>query len=251
MEKRYDFPTFQHAMSFASIVAMFAERAKEYPVITINGKSVSFNFDAAASLLKQVEEYVAREKVAEQARKGKEGWGMIQLYTGLGKGKTTAALGQAIRAVSKGKRVAIIYFDKGGDHYAERKIISERFKSEIDFWATGRDRIDTETGKFIFGVTDEDRVEAQRGKKLSIDALVAKKYDLVICDEVNTSVSLGMLELHDALEIIRSKPPEVELVLTGRNCPPELIAEADLATEMRLLKHYFYFGTPAREGLDF
>src|SRR5690349_5055584 len=83
--------------------------------------------------------------------------GLVQLYTGDGKGKTTASLGLALRAVSEGLRVAIVHFDKGGTHYAERRIIGEKFPGQIDLFACGLDRIDPKTNRFRFGVTDEDK----------------------------------------------------------------------------------------------
>lgn len=177
--------------------------------------------------------------------------GLIQVYTGDGKGKTTASLGMAVRAVAQGMSVAIVYFDKGGVHYSERKVLSERFKGEIDFWACGLDRIDPVSGRFRFGVLPEDKAEAERGLEIVRDIFSKGKHGLVILDEINTTVSLGMLSEPDVLVVIKSKPEKTELVLTGRNAPESFREMAELVTEMRLVKHYFYHGTPAREGLDY
>ncbi len=177
--------------------------------------------------------------------------GLIQLYTGNGKGKTTAALGMAIRAVAQGMKVAIVYFDKGGAHYSERKILAERFKGEIDFWATGLDRIDPKTNRFRFGVTPEDKAEAERGLAIVEDLFSKNEYQLVILDEINTTVSLGMLDEANVLQVLKMKPERTELVLTGRNAPESFRKMADLVSEVNLVKHYFYHGVPAREGLDY
>lgn len=191
-----------------------------------------------------------------------ERWGLIQLFTGNGKGKTTAALGTALRAIATGKRVAIVYFDKGGTHYSERRLLAllndpplklrgvEGVMS-IDVVATGLDRIDPKTGRFRFGVTDEDKREGAKGLSVARDFVASGRYDLVVLDEVNTAVSLGIIPHEPVLNLLHKKPAHVEMILTGRNAPPELIEAADLVTEMKLVKHYFYHGEPAREGLDY
>ncbi|OGL73990.1 hypothetical protein A3D73_03945 [Candidatus Uhrbacteria bacterium RIFCSPHIGHO2_02_FULL_60_44] len=177
--------------------------------------------------------------------------GLIQVFTGNGKGKTTAALGTAIRAAGKGMKVAIVYFDKGGTHYSERHVLGSKFAGEIDIVPTGLDRIDPKTNKFRFGVTDEDKAEAERGLAIVRDLLSRRDHQLVILDEINSTVSLGMLNEQDVLTVIKSKPDDVELILTGRDAPASFRDLADLVTEMKLVKHYFYHGVPAREGLDF
>lgn len=176
--------------------------------------------------------------------------GLIQVYTGSGKGKTTAALGLAVRAVGAGLRVAIVYFDKGGGHYSERKVLAERFIGEIDFWVSGLDRIDL-GGKFRFGVLPEDKKEADRGLDIVRHLFGKAEYDLVILDEINSTVALGMLDENDVLEVIRTKPESLELVLTGRNAPNSFREIADLVTVMDADKHYLESGIPAREGLDY
>ena len=177
--------------------------------------------------------------------------GLIQVFTGNGKGKTTAALGTAIRAAGKGMKVAIVYFDKGVTHYSERHVLGSKFAGEIDIVPTGLDRIDPKTNKFRFGVTDEDKAEAERGLAIVRDLLSRRDHQLVILDEINSTVSLGMLNEQDVLTVIKSKPDDVELILTGRDAPASFRDLADLVTEMKLVKHYFYHGVPAREGLDF
>lgn len=174
-------------------------------------------------------------------------FGLIQVFTGDGKGKTTAALGEIMRAAVIGKKVGIIFFDKGGDHYCERKILDEL---GIFYLATGRDRIDPKNGRFDFSIQEVDKTEAERGLR-EARRLCDEKYDLVILDEINSTTSLGMISEEEILRLIESKPENTELILTGRNAPESFIKKAHLVTEMCLQKHYFYNGVKAREGLDF
>ena len=190
------------------------------------------------------------EMQCDERIKGREGYGLIQLIHGHGKGKTTAALGQAIRCAGAGKRVLIVYFDKGGTtHYSERAIIDQI--DAIDYVATGRDRIDPVTGRFDFSIIDVDRTEAARGIASAKEAMASGEYDLVILDEINSTQDLGMLSVDDVLGAIVAKTDSTEVILTGRNPAPEFVALAHLVTEMRLERHYFYSGVPAREGLDY
>jgi len=177
--------------------------------------------------------------------------GRIQVYTGDGKGKTTAALGLAVRAAGAGLRVAIVYFDKGGDHYSERRVLTEHLGGLVDFFVSGLPRFDPVKRNFRFGVTPEDLSEARRGLDLSRGLLAGGQYDVLVLDEFLTSIKTGLIPEADALEIIKSRPPETELVLTGRGCPPAIIALADLVSEIKDVKHYLRAGVPAREGLDF
>lgn len=177
--------------------------------------------------------------------------GLIQVYTGGGKGKTTASLGLAVRALGAGKRVAFFQFDKGGTHYSERRVIAERLADLLHHEAFGLDRIDPVTGRFRFGVTAEDRAEAARGLAVVLAAVASAAYDLVVIDEFNTTVTLGMLSEEQARAVLAAKHPDVELVLTGRDAPAFVLDAADLITEVREVRHYFRTGVPAREGLDF
>ncbi len=177
--------------------------------------------------------------------------GLIQVYTGDGKGKTTAALGLAVRAAGAGLKAAIVYFDKGGTHYSERSALAERFKGVIDFFATGLDRIDPKTGQFRLGVSPHDKAEAEKGLVMACRLLNGKQYDLVVLDEINSAVSLGMLGEEAVLEVLKAKPPETELVLTGRHAPESFIELADLVSEIKDVKHYFDEGVAARRGIDY
>ena len=179
-----------------------------------------------------------------------KGYGLIEVYTGDGKGKTTASLGLALRAVGAGKKVGIIFFDKGGVHYSERRALHEKLNHLIGFVVTGRDRIDPATGRFDFSVTDEDKAEVQRGLD-EARIMFADGYDLIVLDEFNTVAALGLLSEEDALKFLEEKPAHMELVLTGRHALPSVLQKADLVTEMKMEKHYYYQGVKAREGLDY
>jgi cob(I)alamin adenosyltransferase len=178
--------------------------------------------------------------------------GKIQIYTGDGKGKTTAGLGLAMRALGRGMRVRIIYFDKGGDNYGERKILDElKNKFSVSYEVTGLDRIDSVTKVFRFGVNNEDRQEAIRGLELVKKIFIDNDCDLLILDELNSTLGLKMLEVKEVLEVLDLKPENMEVVMTGRNCPDEVLERADLVTEMKMIKHYFEKGVKARKGIEF
>lgn len=175
---------------------------------------------------------------------------MIQLFTGYGKGKTTAALGQVIRAAGAGKKITIICFDKGGEHYSERKALRDNFP-QIEIFATGRDRIDRTTGDFDFSVTDEDKEQGKRGLDMVRKLFAHGRPDLIVLDEICSSAHLGMVDEEEVLELLDNRPASIELILTGRDAPKSFIDRADLVTEMKLVKHYFYQGVKAREGFDY
>lgn len=180
---------------------------------------------------------------------GYQGYGLVQLVCGDGKGKTTSAIGQAIRCAGSGRRVMIVFFDKGGkDHYNERAILDKI--EGIDYKATGRDRIKS-IGRFDFSITDEDRFEAKHGLVVAKEAMESGDYDLVVLDEINSTVALKMLDPQEVVNAIKSRKPNVEVIITGRNPVQELIDIADLVSEVKMKKHYFYSGVKARQGLDY
>lgn len=170
--------------------------------------------------------------------------GYIQVYTGDCKGKTTAALGLAFRAVGRGFKVCMIQFMKGGGPYGEH-LAADRLAPDLIIIPTGRpgwinrDHLDP-----------EDIRLAQEALAKGRDAVSSGAYDLVIMDEINGAIGFGLLTVEAALDLIQAKLPQVELVLTGRNAAPEIIAAADLVTEMREVKHYYKAGVPARIGIE-
>ena len=169
--------------------------------------------------------------------------GLVQVYTGNGKGKTTAALGLALRAVGNGLNVLMVQFMKGtssGELEAAR-----RLSPFLTIIKAGREG-------FIFkGEVDPvDLKMAEEGFLLAKKAIEDREYDIVILDEINMAVDFGLIPLSDLLQLVDSKPVTVELVLTGRNAKPELLEKADLVTEMVERKHYYAKGVPARKGIE-
>lgn len=179
--------------------------------------------------------------------------GRLHIYTGDGKGKTTSAIGLAIRAAGAGMKVAIVQFDKGfegEEFYHERKIL--RRIENIDLFPTGTLRHNKD-GTFRFDLTEEDLNEAKRALEISYKLLKEKKHNLIILDEIIVSISTKLLTLDDVLALIRFWREDCgnELVLTGRYAPEELIREADLVTEMKKIKHYFDLGERTKKGIEF
>ncbi len=174
--------------------------------------------------------------------------GKIHVYTGDGKGKTTAALGLAIRAIGHGLKVGIIYFDKGGDYYGERHILDKLKNDGIIYKAFGYPRM--LGNRFRFDNIPQDLQEAQAAIKQAQEWLKTD-LDLLILDEINTAVKTELLNTDDIVDIIKQKPTQLELVLTGRYCPPEVMDLADLITDMKATKHYFSQGLDAREGIEY
>ncbi len=170
--------------------------------------------------------------------------GMVQVYTGDGKGKTTAALGLALRAVGRGFKVCVVQFIKGGGAYGEH-LAARQLEPLLTIYQTGRDG-------WIFRdkLEDEDIRIAQEALELARQAMNSGDYDLVILDEINGAVWFGLLSVEDLLDVIASKPPHVELVLTGRSADRRVIEAADLVTEMREVKHYYQQGVDARIGIE-
>jgi cob(I)alamin adenosyltransferase len=168
--------------------------------------------------------------------------GYIQVYTGDGKGKTTAAIGLAVRALGAGLRVCIIQFMKLG-RSSEFELLSS-YGSKLDLHSFGPEA-------FITGEpTTEDIEAAEKGLKVSHDAVMGDRYDVVILDEANMAVYFKLIELSSLLGIMESKPRNVELVITGRNAHPQVIEKADLATEMKMVKHYYEKGVKSRQGIE-
>ncbi len=175
--------------------------------------------------------------------------GKIQIYTGDGKGKTTAALGLAIRAIGHGYKVGIIYFDKGGDFYGERKTLDRLKDKNLIYKAFGETRMTKGKG-FRFKNNSEDLIQAS----LAVDEVIKwmkEDFDILILDEINTTIKTGLLKLNDVLHLISQKPTDLELVLTGRYCPDKVMELADLITEMKPTKHYMQTGLPARKGIEY
>ena len=168
--------------------------------------------------------------------------GYTQVYTGSGKGKTTAAFGLALRAAGAGLKVYIAQFVKGMK-YSELDSI-KKLSGSIEIKQYGRDC-------FIFRDPEaEDIRVAQEGLKEVSKLMQSRKYDVIILDEANIATYYKLFSVDDLLELIQTKPENVELIITGRMADPRIIEAADLVTEMKEIKHYYQKGVQAREGIE-
>lgn len=190
------------------------------------------------------------------SKKGKhmETKGLVLINTGTGKGKTTAALGTAIRAWGGGQKVLILQFIKGAWKYGELKAIETLGKAE------GRIEIRPMGDGFVFhnkkDPENEERLAekkelARRAWDMVRKEVMSGAWDLIVLDEINYAIHFGMLETEEVARLIRERPPRLNMILTGRYAPKELIDLADTVTEMTLVKHAFQKGIRARKGIEF
>lgn len=169
--------------------------------------------------------------------------GYIQIYTGNGKGKTTASLGVSLRVLGAGGKVFYAQFIKGKTLSSEFKAL-DKFKKNFTYQSFGK-------GRFIKGKPAHEDIElAKKGLSACTEAMASGKYDLVVLDELNGAVKCGLLPITDVLSAIENKNEKTELIITGRNAPVELIKIADLVTDMQAVKHYFERGVAARTGIE-
>jgi len=167
---------------------------------------------------------------------------MIQVYTGNGKGKTTAALGLAVRAAGAGLKVYIAQFCKG-KNYSELKILKRIKNIKVEQLGSGC---------FIKKMPNQKDIALAKNGLLKIKRIIAKRtYDLVILDEINIALELGLLALKDILDLIKKIPRKTEIILTGRYAHPKIIKIADLVSEVKERKHYYKKGVKARRGIEF
>ena len=170
--------------------------------------------------------------------------GLIQVYTGDGKGKTTCALGLALRAVGQGLKVFMVQFMKGRET-GEVKAAAARLAPEMTLRPFGRPGLVN-----LRGPAPEDLALVREAWDLARQVIAAGAHDLVILDEINLALTFNLLPREEVFQVLREKPAWVEVVLTGRQAPPELVAMADLVTEMRPVKHYYEAGVKARRGIE-
>lgn len=171
--------------------------------------------------------------------------GLIIVHTGDGKGKTTAALGLAIRAWGEGLHILILQFIKGGWKYGELKALA----------ALGEGIEVRQCGKGFTQREEENKAEhqaaAQKALQEAEKEMQSGKWDMLILDEINYAVKFGLIEEKDVLRLLENKPAQLHLILTGRDARPSIIAQADLVTEMKLIKHPFQKGIKAQKGIEF
>ncbi len=170
--------------------------------------------------------------------------GLVELFTGNGKGKTSAALGVVLRAVGQGLRVHIIYFMKGDFPYGERNALS--CLPNVSFQSFGHLHfIDPED------IKEDEREQAREALRAARQAIGSGDFDLVVLDEINLAACWKLINVDDVLTLIEEKPDSVEVILTGRRADERLVEKADLVTEMVEIKHPFRRGIEARKGFDY
>lgn len=175
--------------------------------------------------------------------------GYIQVYTGNGKGKTTASLGLAMRALGRCWKVFIIMFTKGGDNYGELnsfRELSPTISENLTILQAGLDRI-----VYKHNQTEEDVKEIKKGWELAKNIIKNHKCQLLILDEINIAIDLGILDVDEVVDVLKNKPEEMEIVLTGRNAHPKIIEIAHLVSEIQPVKHYWDTGIAARKGIEY
>ncbi len=204
-----------------------------------------------------------REAPSEQPR-GRYARGMVQVYTGDGKGKTTASLGLGLRAAGHGYKVRMIQFMKGTSYTGEVQAV-RRLAPDFEIFQFGRDCKYADKMRMGEAVCDgcgqcfvsrgnlepQDIRYARQAYDLAASTLDEAAADLVILDEISNALYFDLLTVDDVVRLIARRPPGVELVLTGRNMPALILDMADLVTEMRMVKHPFQAGTSARHGIEY
>ncbi len=182
--------------------------------------------------------------IKAQGKEGKRKKGFVHLYTGEGEGKSLTAFGSALRALGHGYKVIIIQFMKGRRDIGEYKIM-DRLAPEYEIHQFGR--------KEFIDLNKPEPIDielAKKGLAFAREAL-KKKPKLLILDEINLAVAAGLLKVEDVLNLLDEVPPSTVAILTGRRAPKELIERADLASEMREIKHPMKMGVPARKGIEY
>ncbi len=175
--------------------------------------------------------------------------GYIQVYTGNGKGKTTASLGLTMRALGRGWSVLIVMFTKGGDDYGELYSFADLtniLTNKLKIVQAGLDRI-----VYKNNVTKDDEKTIKNGWDIAKSAIKSGEYQLIVLDEANIAIDLNLIDLKEMIDVLKNKPDNVEIVLTGRNARKEIIDIADLVSEIKPVKHYWDKGVGARKGIEF
>ncbi len=172
--------------------------------------------------------------------------GLVIVYTGDGKGKTTAALGTALRAAGHGKKTLIVQFIKSFKKYGELKFV-EKFDCGIEIKTMGKGYVKIKGDIHPF---EEHVKAAKRTLEFAKDQILSKKYHIIVLDEINIALDKKLLTLKDVTDLIKQKPPDLHLILTGRGAPRKLIQLADLVSEVKEIKHPFKKGVPAQKGIE-
>ncbi len=173
--------------------------------------------------------------------------GLVIVYTGDGKGKTTAALGMALRAAGHQKKTLIVQLIKNFKSYGELKFV-KKYNCDIEIKSIGKGYVKIKGDKFPF---EEHVKTAKKALKFAKDKILSKEYDIIVLDEINIALEKNLLTLQEVIELIQQKPSSLHLVLTGRNAPRKLIQLADLVSEVKEIKHPFKKGTLAQRGIEY
>lgn len=175
--------------------------------------------------------------------------GYIQVYTGDGKGKTTASLGLAMRALGRDWKVLIVMFTKGGNNYGELnsfRQLSDKIADNLTIVQAGLDRVIYKSNE-----NEQDHKKIKKGWNLVKKAVKNDEYQLIIMDEANIAIDMGILDVDEVVKVLKSKPDEMEIVLTGRNAHPKIIEIAHLVSRIEPVKHYWDKGVYARKGIEY
>lgn len=194
------------------------------------------DYQAKVERIKQV--YEKRKAAADREK------GLIIVFTGPGKGKSTAAFGMLLRAIHYGMRVGVVQFVKGAIPCGETEVF-QRFGEQVEWHRMG------EGFHWITQDQERDRRAARRAWEKSLEFMARSEIGMVLLDEINVAVRLGQLPLPEVLEALRQKREMVHVVLTGRGAKPALVEMADLVTEMRMVKHPYRTGIKAQKGIEF
>jgi cob(I)alamin adenosyltransferase len=170
--------------------------------------------------------------------------GLVEIFTGEGKGKTSAALGATIRALGHGLRVYIVFFMKGDFPYGEYKILCQLPNCTVERFGF-REFVDPDN------VKPEEKKEAKKALEAARKAMLSQKYDVVILDEVNVAAAWKLIKVDDVVKLVHDKPEKLELILTGRYADQKLIGLADLVTDMVKIKHPYDKGILSRKGIEY
>jgi cob(I)alamin adenosyltransferase len=182
---------------------------------------------------------------------GKRRRGLILVVTGDGKGKTTSALGLAFRALGNGLRVFMVQYIKGKWKTGEKKLAdllrahADHLGLEIEIRPMG------DGFTWITQNREQDMATTRQIWEVSKEAIAARRYDLVILDEINVVMKLGYLDPQEVVAFLQTKDPDLHVVLTGRGAPPEVIAVADMVSEVKMIKHHYKAGVKAQQGIEF
>jgi cob(I)alamin adenosyltransferase len=206
---------------------------------------LKISFKGVIILKKESRTFMEEEKLKRLEPKKRVG--LIVVITGHGKGKTTSALGMALRAVGHNMKVCIIYFMKG-DMYSGELDGIKKLAPNVDIHLTGKGFCGIYGNPYPY---EEHRGNAQEATKLAKEKMLSENYDILILDEINNALKLKLVDLPQVLDLIDNKPPLMHLILTGRDAHPEVIERAHTVSEVREIKHAYRQGIEPQKGIDY